>query len=192
MDTNNGAEKLIASILEEARADAAAIEWKSTEDINAVRRKLEADKEALRDEFTQKASRQRELTLATARTNAELTGRKRLLVRKRALIDEAYAKAYKRIAALDGEGRAALLKRLLERECEGGETVCPAEKDLETVCALIEGRAVSGVSVGEADPSITDGFIIKGSNYVKNCSFDALMEEVRQLTSAKAAELLFN
>ena len=147
---------------------------------------------SLRDEFTQKASRQRELTLATARTNAELTGRKRLLVRKRALIDEAYAKAYKRIAALDGEGRAALLKRLLERECEGGETVCPAEKDLETVRALIEGGAVSGVSVGEADPSITDGFIIKGSNYVKNCSFDALMEEVRQLTSAKAAELLFN
>ena len=88
MDTNNGAEKLIASILEEARADAAAIEWKSTEDINAVRQKLEADKEVLRDEFTQKASRQRELTLATARTNAELTGRKRLLVRKRALIDE--------------------------------------------------------------------------------------------------------
>ena len=80
----------------------------------------------------------------------------------------------------------------MERECEGGETVCPAEKDLETVRALIEGGAVSGVSVGEADPSITDGFTIKGSNYVKNCSFDALMEEVRQLTSAKAAELLFN
>ncbi len=192
MDTNNGAEKLIAGILEEARADAAAIEWKSTEDISALKRKLEADKEALRAEFTEKAARQRELAIATAKTNAELTGRKRLLVRKRALIDEAYSKAHKRIVSLEGAERAALLKRLLERECEGGETVCPAEKDFDAVCALIESGAVPGVKAGEADPSITDGFVLKGANYVKNCSFDALMEEVRQLTSAKVAELLFN
>lgn len=192
METSNGAEKLIASILEEARSEAAAIEWKSTEEVSAIKQRLEAEKEALRDEFTEKAARQRELALATARTNAELTGRKRLLVRKRALIDEAYSKAYKRITSLAGAEREALLKRLLERECEGGETVCPAEKDAETVRALIGTCSIPGLKAGEADPSITDGFILKGVNYVKNCSFSALMEEVRQATSSKVAGILFN
>ena len=172
--------------------EAAAIEWKSTEEISAIKARLEADKEALREEFTEKAARSRELTLSTARTNAQLTGRKRLLVRKRALIDEAYAAAYKRITCLEGGERTALLKRLLERECEGNEVVCPAEKDLAMVTAIIESGAVPGVKAGKADPSITDGFIIKGTNYVKNCSFEALMEDVRQATSGSVAGILFN
>lgn len=192
METGSGAEKLIASILEEARMEAAAIEWKSTEQLSAIKARLEADKEALREEFTEKAARSRELTLSTARTNAELTGRKRLLVRKRALIDEAYAAAFERVTALEGEARTALLKRMLERECGGDETVCPAEKDREAVEAILAGGAVPGVKAGEADPSITDGFMIKGANYVKNCSFEALMEDVRQATSGNVAGILFN
>ena len=189
MENNNGADKLISSILQEAHEQAAAIEWHSTEAISEIRRRLEDSKAALRDEFTKKAADARELTLATARTNAELTARKELLSAKRALIDEAYRAAEGSICALTGEKREALLKKLLARESEGRETVCPSEKDRELIEKLAADMPL--LTLGEVDPSIRDGFTLHGPNYRKNCSFAALMEEVRQLTEAGVAGKLF-
>ena len=90
MENNNGADKLITSILEEAHEQASAIEWKSSEAVAQIKKKLEDDREAVRDEFTEKAREAREMTLATYRTNAELQGRKDLLGRKRSMIDGQY------------------------------------------------------------------------------------------------------
>ena len=189
METN-GADKLISSILQEAHEQANAIEWHSTEAINSIRAKLEADREAVRDEFTKKAEAARLLTLSTARTNAELTARRDLLAGKRTLIDEAYSAAAKRVAALSGADRDSVLLKLLKRECEGGETVRPSEKDAEAVARLI-GEAGAALSLGEVDPDIEDGFTLQGRNYYKNCSFAALMDEVRSLTESEVTKRLF-
>lgn len=188
MDTN-GADKLITSILQEAHEQASAIEWRSAEAISDIKRRLEEGKAALRDEFTRKAADARELTLATARTNAELTARKELLAGKRGLIDKAYSEAFSHIRSLEGEARSALLHKLLLRESEGKETVRPAEKDYEAVKALI--LNMPSLTLGEADPDIEDGFTLIGTNYCKNCSFAALMDEVRALTEADVAGKLF-
>lgn len=189
---NNGADKLISSILQEAHEQAAAIEWHSTEAISGIKRRLEEDRAAVRDEFTKKAEDARELTLSTARTNAELTARKDLLAGKRGLIDRAYGEAYARIRSLDGEKRRGLLKKLLLRECEGNERVDPAAKDRALIGELIGEVGYSGLTLGGNDPDITDGFTLVGPNYRKNCSFAALMEEVRQLTESEAAAKLFS
>ncbi|MBO4849111.1 MAG: V-type ATP synthase subunit E [Clostridia bacterium] len=188
---NKGADKLISSILEEAHAQASAIEWHATEAVDAIRKKLDRDRELLREEFDEKARAAREESMARARTNAELAARKDLLARKRGLIDEAYGKAYESVCALSGEKREALLKALLERECEGGETVCPSEKDraaLEKLLPLVKGL---DLKLGETDHAVTDGFVIKGENYVKGCSFEALMDEVRASTQADVVKALF-
>ena len=66
MENNNGADKLITTILQEAHEQASAIEWKSAETIASIRKKLENDREAVRDEFTRRAQEAREMTLATA------------------------------------------------------------------------------------------------------------------------------
>ena len=81
MENNNGADKLITSILQEAHEQASAIEWKSAETVAELKKKLERDLESVRDEFTKKAADAKEMQLATARTNAELQGRKELLAR---------------------------------------------------------------------------------------------------------------
>ena len=188
MENGAGADKLIASILEEAHAQASAIEWKSTEAIAAIKQRLEEGKEALREEFTQKAMAEREMKLATARTNAELAGRKELLARKRALIDRAYEQAGEQICALTGEKRSALLKKLIKAECEGGETIHPSAKDR---AALERIAAEAGLKLGENDETAIDGFMIEGANYVKNCSFAALMEEIKAATEAEVTKALF-
>ncbi len=192
MEKENGADKLITGILEEAREQASAIEWKSGETISAIKKKLEDDREAVRDEFTAKAQAARELTLKTARTNAELTGRKELLSRKRGLIDEAYSAAYERMCAFEGAKREELIKKLLQRECEPSAAVRPSKKDAELIAALLPGTGIEGLSLGEIDPDITDGFSVAGTNYYKNCSFAALMEEVRSFTETEVTKSLFD
>lgn len=191
MDTGNSAEKLIASIVEEAQSQAAAIEANAEETVAAVRRRLDEDRERLKEEFDLKARAAREETLARARTNAELAARKELLARKRALIDEAYTDAYEKLCAVDGEEREALLGRLLKRECEGYETVCPSEKDRAALEKLIASSGIPGLTLGETDGTLTDGFNLYGKNYFKCCSFAALMEEVRSATQSGVTEILF-
>lgn len=191
METANGAEKLISSILEEARENASAIEWRSTEAIAAIKQKFERDCELVRNEFTKKANDARELTLKTARTNAELQGRKELLGLKRGVIDEAYASAYKKLCGLSGEKREALIKKLIARECEGSEVVCPSAKDRGIVEKLLPACGISGLTLGETDGTISDGFTLKGNNYYKNCSFEALLAEVRTVTEAEVTKKLF-
>lgn len=190
MENNNGAEKLISVILEDAHEQASAIEWRSAEAITEIKSKLEQAREDVRDEFTQRATSAREQIIATARTNAELTARKDLLAGRRALIDEAYSEAYKAVCALTGEKRDALLLKLLRRECEGGETVRPSEKDRAAIEKLLP-QAGEGLALGQVDETLSDGFTLIGSNYYKNCSFTALMDEVRALSEADVTGLLF-
>ena len=190
-DAANGADKLITSILEEAHKAAADMEKRAEERAQAIRRQLDEDMEGVREELSRKAELAREETLARAAVNSELAARKELLEKKRALIDEAYAKAMSGLSSLSGEKREGLMKKLLSRECAGGETVCPAEKDRKLIEKLI---AESGLELklGESDPAIEDGFTVKGVNFVKDCSFAALMEEVKGETLSSVAKRLFN
>lgn len=189
-EANNGAEKLITSILEEARAAAEAMEDRAEERARAIRVKLEEDMKSLRDEFAKKAEVIRQETLSRARVNSELASRKELLEKKRALIDEAYKSAMEGVSSLEGEKREALMKKLLMRECTGGEEVCPSEKDRALLQKLVSELDLD-LTLGEAEPSVRDGFVLRGSNFVKDCSFDALMEEVKTELLSDTARRLF-
>ena len=189
MDTNNGADKLIASIIEDAEHEAQALSDKADEEVRAVREKLDADRERLKDEFAERAQAERADTIKRAATNAELDGRKELLSRKRALIDEAYKRAYEELCALTGARREAVLKKLISCEAEGSETVFSSVSDRESLASLLKN---TGLKLGGTEPSIDGGFILVGENYVKDCSFKALMEDVKARTLEKVAAVLFD
>lgn len=192
MDNSNGADKLITSILEEARALAAAYEAQAAADIETIKAELDEDREKLRDEFAEKARAEREDILKRARTNAELDCRRELLERKHGVINAAYEAAEKRLNALSGREREEVLSRVLARELEGGETVCPSEKDRETLKKLLPECGVPGLSLGETVKGIEGGFIVRGANFVKDCSFKALMEDVKADTLSAVAAILFD
>lgn len=189
MDNNSGADKLINSILEDAQKEAAAIEAQAEAEVAAIRARLDEGREKLRDEFAERAAKEREDILKRAATNAELDGRKELLSRKRALIDEAYDKAFERLCAFRGEERRAVLKKLIEREASGTEELRPAAADREALSALVAG---TGLRLGANAEGISGGFMLVGDNFVKNCSFEALMEDVKSRTLEKAAKILFD
>ena len=94
--------------------------------------------------------------------------------------------------------RSALIKALLIREAEGGETIIPAARDeanvksvlAEVNAALAEsGRAP--LTIAPADADITGGFILKAAGYEKNCSFAAVLREVRAAEESAVAGILF-
>lgn len=192
MDNNNGAEKLVTSILEEAGELAAAYEAQAAADIETIKADLGNDREKLREEFAARAQAEREDIIKRAETNAELDCRRELLERKHGVIDAAYLEAEKRLNALSGREREEVLARILKRECEGGETICPAPKDRELIKKLIPVCGAEGLTLGENAEGIDGGFTAVGANFVKDCSFKALMEDVKAETLTAAAAILFD
>ena len=192
MDTNTGAEKLVNTIMDEARAAAQNTEAEAAAAVAEIKHRLDRDREELKREFDDRAERIKQDTIARALTNAELEARKGLLAKKRALIDRAFAEAYKRICTLPDTERRAFLKKLLLAECEGGEVIHPAPR--EDMASVVEEAAKSlpdGLSLGEPDETIRNGFIIEGKGFRKNCSFTAVMEAEREACESEVAKRIF-
>lgn len=188
MDNGSGAEKLINSIIDDARAQAKQIEADAEARVRAVNARLEADRETLRAEFAERTEAIRRDTVARAVTAAELDARKELLAKKRGLVDRAFAEAYKRVCTLPDDKRSALLLKLLKAECEGGEIIHPAPK--ENMAAVVE-QAGLGLKLGEPDEAIRSGFTVEGKGFFKNCSFTAVLEGARENCETEVAKLLF-
>ncbi|MCR5808295.1 MAG: hypothetical protein K6G56_01895 [Clostridiales bacterium] len=188
----NGAEKLLKSIIEEAHSQAAAAEARASFEADEIRKRAEQEREKLRLEYEEKARASREDILAKARTGAELESRKDRLGRRTALIDEAYEEAYAALCSLAPGSREKVLRKLLENECEGGETVRPAEKDRAALEKLVESMPEKKLALGENEPGLEGGFTLWGANYFKDCSFRALMDETRERTKAETASVLFS
>ena len=193
MDTNTGAEKLVNTIMDEARAAAKKTEADSALAVAAVRQRLDEGRDEIRAEYAAKAESVRQDTIARALTNAELEARKSLLAKKRALMDRAFAEAYKRICTLPEDRRAALLKKLLLAECEGGETIHPAPReDMAGIVAEVSKSFAEGLTLGDADESIRNGFTVEGRGYYKNCSFTAVLEAAKEACETDVAAALFD
>ena len=133
-----------------------------------------------------------------SRTNAALDSRKYALKVKRALIDEAFALAAERMEQKSDAERSALIKALLIREAEGGETIIPAARDeanvksvLAEVNAALAQSNRAPLTIAPADADITGGFILKAAGYEKNCSFAAVLREVRAAEESAVAGILF-
>ncbi len=192
MDNNSGAEKLVATIIEEARAEAAQKETEAAAAVAEIKRRLDEGRDEIKRDYAARAERVREDTVARALTNAELEARKSLLEKKRALMDRAFAEAYKRICTLPEDKRRALLLKLLLKECSGGETVHPAPReDMADVVAEAAEKLPGGLIMGEQDETVRNGFTVEGEGFYKDCSFTSVLEAERESCEPEVASLLF-
>ena len=197
-NNNSGADALIGRILADAQAEADAA--LADADKEAERIALIAKDECFRieSETELKAKRLNDAAQEKSRTNAALDSRKYALKVKRALIDEAFALAAERMEQKSDEERSALIKALPIREAEGGEAIIPAARDeanakgvLAEVNAALSEAGRAPLTIAPADADITGGFILKATGYEKNCSFAAVLREVRAAEESAVAGILF-
>lgn len=197
-NNNSGADALIGRILADAQAEADTA--LADADKEAERIALIAKDECFRteNETELKTKRLNDAAQEKSRTNAALDSRKYALKVKRALIDEAFALAAERMEQKSDAERSALIKALLIREAEGGEAIIPAARDeanvksvLAEVNAALAQSGRAPLTIAPADADITGGFILKATGYEKNCSFAAVLREVRAAEESAVAGILF-
>lgn len=194
-----GSQKLVDRILSDAMADAQATKAQADETCRAI---LAGGKEQAA-RLAEKNAAQREAAVAgileRSRTNAELEARKNLLAERRQVIDEVFAAAYEKMCALDEPARAAICKKLLLQEADGGETVKAAGADKALLAALLPEVNAALQEAGKAplnaeieSGSVEYGFVLVGDGYEKDCSFQAILRDARALEETNVAGILFD
>ncbi|MDL2235816.1 hypothetical protein LJC07_06685 [Christensenellaceae bacterium OttesenSCG-928-L17] len=186
-----GAEALVERILQEARDDAAASLKEAEEACERIR--LDAVREAERT--AAEATKRREdavyAILDRSRTNAELSARKQALAKRRKVLDRAFDEAYSRLCELDEEQRARVCLGMLRREAEGGETVVPAARDRKLIEQLLPKIDVKLV-LSKEDAALENGFLLVGDGFEKDCSFLAVLRDIRTAEDANVSAILFD
>ena len=87
---------------------------------------------------------------------------------------------------------------LLLENAEGGECISPAQGDAASLAQLLpavnQTLAQGGkapLTMGDPRPGIQGGFFLVGASYELNCSFEALLRDLRETEVSKVADLLF-
>ncbi|MGQ9778521.1 MAG: V-type ATP synthase subunit E [Bacillota bacterium] len=194
------AQVLVESILDQAKQEAenilAEARAKATARLAAAREELAQRKAALEAETARRAA----LEERRIATTAELEIRRERLRAKAALVDEAFAEAHRALATLPAEEERAFLRRLLLAAAETGEEeVIVAPKEREKYAALLAevneelGRRGSrgGLRLAEEVAGPEGGFVLRGPDYMVDCSFRALLAERRLVLEPEVAKVLF-
>ncbi len=197
MDVKNS-ERLLSSILDSARAEADAILAQGKERAEAIQAEAQAEAARIAQEAEAKAMAARTDVLERSRTNAGLDARKAALAQRRAVVDAAFEEALTAMCQLDEAARKDLLKKLLLENAEGGECISPAQEDAAALAQLLaevnQALAQAGkapLTLGDTRSGIRGGFFLLGSSYELNCSFEALLRDLREVEVSKVANLLF-
>lgn len=197
-DLNNGAEKLVGRIIKDAEAQAADIAREAAAETEKIKELAGRSIREVTLEFEERAKNAAKGILERSRTNAELDSRKYALSAKRSVIDSAFDRALEELRALDGEKRDALIKARVISAAWGKEVIRPAGKDAERLRALlpaINAQLAKGgkepLTLGDTAEDIKGGFLLIGEGYEINCSFEALLKDLREQEESSVAKLLF-
>lgn len=195
----NGLDALVERIISDARSDAEKTLKLAAEQSDDIRRGAEKEAASVRLDGERKRLAAQNAVLERSRTNARLDGRKLMLKKKRELLDAVFDDAYGRFKAMDGDKRRAFLLGLLIREAAGGETVIAAGRDRELICSFMD-EVNNALAKASKEPlKLSDevleacdgGFMLASEKYDKDCTFSAMLENVRTKYEGEAARLLF-
>ena len=191
-NTNAGLLKLSQRILDEAGAEAEKILEDAKGRLKEQSALIEKQKSDIRAEFERKRTDAVAGILDGARTRATIDGSKNALRLRREKIDKAYERAFEAMRALPDADRAKVLKALLLRESEGGETVLPASQDRKILNEILSEIPEKRLTLSGEDAAFENGFMLRGDCFEKDCSFRALLGEIRAETETEVSKLLFD
>ena len=204
MSEKEGINRITGKILEEARAEAAAV--KAEAETRAAARLEEAEQayKAKLEEAEQVNTLAVSQQAALAAGALKMERKKQLLAAKQELVSLCYERVCEKIKE-SPEGYTVLLLSFIQRACESvsalekeknGELtqLFLSDGDRKVYGAEIEARCHAlGIKIegvyGGGDPS--GGVIVKNGDIYRNYSMDAVISQLRQLTEEQVVDLLF-
>ena len=179
MTTNN---KLIESILQSGREQAAEIEKEAKENAELILKNGRESAEASKKEIEENAKRTAENLRHSAKSNASLISRNAVLQTKRNEIDKTLSGICEYISSLSDKEYFEFIYRLAESvKGESGEVILN-KRDKERVPSdFIDKMNKIGVSCSlcETTTDIQSGFILKNGDIETSLALEALIEEKR-------------
>lgn len=193
-----GTDKLIQKITDDARKDADRTVEAARERAEDIRLKSAQNVEKIKSEGDQNARQLENDILFRARKNAELEAKKADLEKRHEIIDKAFCVALSELRQMGANECADLMKKLIFKEAEGGEEICPSaahESIIKSVLPDINNMLLkerrSPLTMGYVRSDIRDGFIMIGKGYVKTCTYEELLQDVRERETGRVADILF-
>lgn len=198
--TFEGAAALESRIIEEARAEVDMLIADARVRAQQIIEDGERESARIAMESETRAQRDENEILSKHRTQAELEAKKYALKMRHAMIDNVFQAAYRKVWELDPRDDSVIrfIHKTLLQEARGGETVLPSVRHKDAVRIAISkvndkfaqmGRRP--LTMGETVPNITGGFLLDGGTYKKDCSLQAIMEDVRDREIVAVSNLLF-
>lgn len=190
----NGIENITKRIAEEAEAEA---------------KKILADAEAealrIRSEYEGLCAKKREEILARGKKIADerasrisgaatLEAKKAALTKKQELISDAFSAACEKLSKLSDDKRALAVARLALLAANGGKgeiILSKAERDAIGAKVIANCSGNTGITLSEETREIGPGLIFRDGTAETNCTFRALVEELRDRMSREIADILF-
>jgi vacuolar-type H+-ATPase subunit E/Vma4 len=174
-------------VIAEAEAKAADIRQAASEQVKEIQAESEAFAEKKENEI-----------LMLARTNAALEAKKNDLMLRRKLLEEAYSKALERLYSLSGTDLEKFFARSIVKEANGGEVVMPSKAHRESISRVIrpvniklDEQGKAPVTLGE-DCELKSGYMLAGEGYIVECSFEDIIDELKERETANIADKLFS
>ena len=131
---------------------------------------------------------------------AELDERKELLGKKRALIDEAFAAARKKLGALSAQEKRAFFLAQVVKSAEGDEAliVGAVGDDWFDDAFVAEANAALGkagkpgkLALAAERRAGCEGLVLSAGGAENNCTFEALLDAIRSEAETRVAQILF-
>ena len=193
----NGIEKITARIETDTKAEVNKILQEAQEKAGALRgdyqARAEAEAKAAAQSGQEAAQRQGERLESAAHMEAK----KQLLFAKQACLDEAFARAQKKLNALPDEEYADLLARMAVKAAKTGrEEILLSAKDHKRVGALVVSKANallqgSALTLSGETREMDGGLILRDGQVEVNCAFETQLRVLREDMTAEVAAILF-
>lgn len=194
------ADAIAKKIIDDARAQAAVTLADANERAEQYKGRMDKETEQRRADAMKQAQvdcgelRERMLRMA------ELDQKKAQLAVKRELIDQAFGAALQKLQSMDVASKTVYFEKLIEENAMGDEELVVSAKDAEIftpgclarINARLKGAGKPGAITLSPDRRETGGgFILKKSGKEVNCTFAAMISQIRPSLEAQVAQTLF-
>ncbi len=191
----NGIENIIKKISDDAEreaekllADARAEALKTEEE---YKQKADAIKTAAEEVYSAKAEEEYSRIVASH----AMSERQNTLKKKQELISSAFDTAYEKLCSLSDSERADVIARLALKAADGREgEIILSSSDREKLSSDIMKKVAENpkITLSETSANIDGGLIFKRGTTEINCTFRALVDEMREACGREVADILFN
>lgn len=193
--------RIVERILEQAQLTINEIEAEADKKAQEILDKAEKDGEAQANTILKKgldaANEQKRRILALS----DMEKRKAILQSKSNSIKELYDKALLDLAKYKGTKWEALNKKLLLDSVEtGDETILPSGNDAEkftpeflnNINTELKNLGKKGeLKLGDKQNNISGGFLLDGVSFMKNCSYEEILDKLFEQIEPEIANILF-